>query len=207
MKLSEDEQAVVHAYDRIAAEWADSHSSPTYWKSHLEWFGDKLPAGGRVLEIGSGSGRDAAWFIRNGFAYAGTDVSPGLLEIARTNMPGADFHLMSPYELPGELGAFDGVWATASLIHVPPKRMTEALKGIRGSLRPGGLVMIALKPGGWPHWMEASGDDGRRWFHWQPASYAGLMEECGFVVRDVFVRHESPSDGGRGWACLLAERP
>ncbi len=203
--LSEGEQAVVDIYDRIAAGWIAGHSSPGYWEDHLEWFADRLPPGGRVLEIGSGGGRDAAWFTAHGFAYTGTDVSRGLLDIARAKVPGADFRHLSPYELPGSLGVFDGAWAIASLIHVPPARMAEALEGVRASLKPGGLVVIALKPGGWPAWGMGQHADGRTWFHWQPGSYAQMMEECGFIVLDVFIRH-TPSDGGRGWACLLGQR-
>lgn len=46
--------------------------------------------GARVLDIGAGTGEDAAWFAAHGFSVTGIDPSAGMLEVARGKAPGAE---------------------------------------------------------------------------------------------------------------------
>ena len=136
MKLTPQEKLTIEAYDQNATTWAQSRNKKGDWAKEKETFKEYLPSG-KVLEIGSGGGRDAKDLIEMGYEYTGTDISKGLLEEARKNNPKATFLLQSVYELDFPEKTFDGFWACAVLLHMPKDRMSEALKSIHNVIKKG----------------------------------------------------------------------
>ncbi len=90
MKFTKEEEQTMRTYDTIAPDWASNHSSERFWGEEMDRFGELLPSG-KVLEIGSGGGRDAKELIAKGYDYIGTDVSQGLLGEAKKLNPDATF--------------------------------------------------------------------------------------------------------------------
>lgn len=132
-------------YDAIASQWDDAHAVETYWVPPTERFLSLLPPGGRVLDAGCGAGLKAAFITAKGFDVVGIDLSPKMIEIARTRAPNADFRV-------GDLGRFhwcgrpfDGVYAQASLLHVPKADWTRTVRHLASKLAPGGLFYACLK--------------------------------------------------------------
>src|SRR5262245_22485962 len=76
-----------------------------------------VPAGGHILDAGCGSGRDAREFKRRGYAVTAFDASPELVRLA-TGVIGQPVEVLRFQDMPFE-EEFDGVWACASLVHVP----------------------------------------------------------------------------------------
>lgn len=113
-----------------------------------KWIGSQelLPTG-KVLEIGSGGGRDAKELIAKGYKYTGTDVSKGLLEEARKANPSTVFLRQSVYDLDFPDNTFDGFWASAVLLHIPKDRIDEALSRLRAVVRNDGIGFISIKQG------------------------------------------------------------
>jgi ubiquinone/menaquinone biosynthesis C-methylase UbiE len=146
MKLTPQEQETIEAYDENASAWADSRNVKGYWSEEKGKFYHYFPAG-KLLEIGSGGGRDANEFIEKGYEYIGTDISKGLLEQARKNNPGVTFLEQSVYELDFPENSFDGFWCCATLLHMPKERIDEALQSIYNVIKPGGVGCITLKKG------------------------------------------------------------
>ena len=108
-------------------------------------FVDALPAGASVLELGSGSGRDAAYMLSRGLDVDATDASAALAEQAGKRI-GRPVRLMRFNELDAEM-AYDGVWASASLLHAPARELARDLRLIFNALRPGGLFVASFKAG------------------------------------------------------------
>lgn len=102
---------------------------------------------GKIIEIGSGGGRDAQMLISMGYDYIGTDVSQTLLEVAQENNPGARFVYQSVYELNFPNEKFDGFWTAATLLHIPKSRIDEALQSIKNVLKDDAVGFISLKEG------------------------------------------------------------
>lgn len=111
----------------------------------LQEFLNSLPAGARILELGTGGGRDAAAMMAQGFAVEPTDASPELAAEARARL-GVPIRIMRFHEL-SEQNAYDGVWANACLLHAPSAELTGDLALIHGALRPGGLFVASFKAG------------------------------------------------------------
>lgn len=108
-------------------------------------FIDALPPGAKVLELGSGSGRDAAVMLARGLDVHPTDASPQLAAEAEKRI-GRPVQVMRFDELV-EDAAYDAVWACASLLHAPAAELTADLARIFRALRPGGLFVASFKEG------------------------------------------------------------
>jgi SAM-dependent methyltransferase len=111
----------------------------------LAGFLARLPAGGAVLELGSGNGRDAAAMLASGFAVTPSDASPELAAEAEARL-GCPVRIMAFHELE-DIATYDGVWACACLLHAPREELTDDLARIFRALRPGGLLTASFKAG------------------------------------------------------------
>ena len=105
-----------------------------------------LPVGARVLELGSGGGRDAAFMLARGLDVHPTDASPELAAEAERRI-GRPVTIMTFDQLEAA-DAYDGVWACAALLHAPADELTADLARIHRALRPGGLFVASFKAGG-----------------------------------------------------------
>lgn len=108
-------------------------------------FEERLPPGGRILDAGSGSGRDTLHFLEAGYDVVAFDASEAMAResTARTGLQ--TLHLrFDELEFEQE---FDGVWACASLLHVPAPAAIEAHTRLARALRPGGVLYASYKYG------------------------------------------------------------
>ena len=129
-----------------------------------------LPPGGSILELGCGAGNHSAEMLARGFVVRVTDGSPEMAEIAsrRLNHP-VEAML---FEQLDEFEAFDGVWASACLLHAPRDELAGILSRIHRSLKADGIFYASFKLG------EGEGRDslGRYYNYpsaeWLQASYA-----------------------------------
>lgn len=104
-----------------------------------------LPAGGRILDFGCGAGRDTRAFVDLGFSVDATDGSEELCRLASANTG-----IQVRCELFGELDdveTYDGIWACASILHLPREELRDVLGKIFVALKPGGVLYTSFKYG------------------------------------------------------------
>ena len=145
------------------------------WKkapsTRLTAFLELLPKGGTILELGCGAGNHSAVMLAEGFAVRATDGSPEMAEIASRRI-GQPVEAMRFDQLNAEQ-AYDAVWASACLLHVPRDELAGILARIHRALKPSGLFYASYKMG------ESDGRDslGRYYSYvspeWLDATYAG----------------------------------
>ena len=99
-----------------------------------------------ILDFGCGPGRDLIRFTELGHAAVGLDGSPALADMARRNS-GCEVWLQNFLALALPPARFDGVFANASLFHVPEQELGRVLGELGETLRPGG-VLFASNPRG-----------------------------------------------------------
>jgi len=118
----------------------------------LARFMRRLPRGGSVLELGCGAGSPTATALAERFVLTGIDISPAQVARARQVVPDARLLVgdMTTIELPA--GAFDGVCAFYSIIHVPRERQAALFRRIAVWLRPGGWFLAAMAAHDDPGW-------------------------------------------------------
>lgn len=123
----------------------------------LSVFLELLPDGGRVLDWGCGSGRDSLAMMRAGYDVVPADLSDAMAD-ATEALTGLAVRRESFADLDDE-GAFDGIWASASLLHVPSKDLPAALARAVRALKPGGVLYVSFKYG------DFEGERNGRWFN------------------------------------------
>jgi SAM-dependent methyltransferase len=124
----------------------------------------------KILDAGCGTGRDMAEFLKKGYAVTAIDASPAMLRECRKKLTAAltlqnDAELnaaakdtkcleMTFDEIPYR-SKFDGVWAAASLLHVPSELMEETIRTLIQALRPNGTIYMSFKYGRGEHEYDA----------------------------------------------------
>lgn len=204
MTLRPEELTTVQTYDQTAQTWSGVHNSKGFWATEMENFHRLLP-NGKILEIGSGGGRDAKELIDLGYEYVGTDISTGLTEVARENLPNETFYNQSVYDLDFQGEKFDGFWASAVLLHIPKDRMSEALARIKSVTVKRAIGFISLKDGVGEK-VEHDEIDGKqleRFFsYWQKDEFAKILQENGYTVVDYSYH---PMSEKTRWHCFFVQ--
>jgi len=129
-------------YRRNAEAYAGWAKAPS---TRLTGFLALLPAGGSILELGCGAGNHSAEMLAAGFKLRATDGSPEMAGIASRRL-GHPVEAMLFDQL-DDHDAYDGVWASACLLHVPRDELAAILGRIHRALKPGGLFYASYKLG------------------------------------------------------------
>lgn len=168
----------------------------------LDPFLDRLPPGGRVLELGCGGGQDAGRIKARGFSVDATDATPAMVRKANERW-NVGARVMAFGELEAE-AAYDGVWAHASLLHCPRAALADVLARIDRALRPGGWFFASYKLG------DAEGRDALGRFYnfpsadWLAAQYGAIP---GWQIVDTRRYQAGGFDNvERDWIDLIARK-
>jgi 2-polyprenyl-3-methyl-5-hydroxy-6-metoxy-1,4-benzoquinol methylase len=104
-----------------------------------------LPENAHILDAGCGSGRDSREFLARGYRVTASDASEKLAGLASR----AISHPVAvrTFDQVSEYQAYDGIWACASLLHLPPQHIPQALAKLWQALKPGGVLYMSFKRG------------------------------------------------------------
>jgi SAM-dependent methyltransferase len=177
-------QVTLGDYDRHAERfWAgtrdhDVSQNTAALLAHLDG-----PGRFAILDLGCGPGRDLATFRALGHEAIGLDGAPRFVEMARAHSGcevwQQDFLTL---DLPPE--RFDGVFANASLFHVPGRELPRVLGELRATLRPRG-VLFASNPRG----RNSEGWQGERYGVWHDFdAWTTVVGSAGFTLLDHYYR-------------------
>lgn len=148
----------------------------------------------RILDLGCGPGRDLAAFAALGHAPVGLDGSARFCEMARAHAGQEVLHQdMLALELPAS--SFHGVFANASLFHVPTQELPRVLRQLWHALRPRG-VLLASNPRG----DDREGWNGARYgaYHDLPR-WRALVTGCGFEELEHYYRPPGKPRAEQPW--------
>lgn len=104
-----------------------------------------LDANARILDAGCGSGRDARAFAERGFQVTAFDASAEMAAVAEAHL-GAPVAVLRFQEIAWRQ-AFDGIWACASLLHVPTAELPDVMRRLGLALKPDGILYASFKYG------------------------------------------------------------
>lgn len=135
----------IRIYDEICEEYARKTESIVL-KELWDMFACRIPERGKILDLGCGSGRDSIYFRSIGFEIVALDASPKMCQIA--------YRYLKDNVVCGNIldlcydREFDGIWACASMLHIPRKDQQLAWKTIVKALRQNGYAYVSYKYGG-----------------------------------------------------------
>ncbi|MET9734833.1 class I SAM-dependent methyltransferase [Streptomyces sp. NPDC006458] len=147
--LKVDRTGQAEAFDAIGDRYDEAFPHKEGQVRSAEWLVGRLTSGARVLDLGCGTGLPTARQLADaGCEVVGVDLSHGMVELARRNVPGAEFQRADIADLrsggPVDLGRFDGVAAFFSLLMLPRAEIPLALETIHGLLKPGGHLVVSM---------------------------------------------------------------
>ena len=119
-------------------------------------FLSRIKEGGTILDYGSGSGRDSAYFINKGFSVDSLDGSAEMKAQAE-RLFGIKVKLSSFLSLE-EKEKYDGIWAQASILHLEEHDLKTALTLIERALKRDGVFYSSFRKG------EEDGYENGRWY-------------------------------------------
>ncbi|MDY4747189.1 MAG: class I SAM-dependent methyltransferase [Candidatus Fimisoma sp.] len=98
-----------------------------------------------IVDLGSGSGRDLAYFTQHGFVATGVDESERLCALARAysgcRVLCCSFQSWIPHE------KYAGIWANASLLHLTPEELVCFWRRVPNALVENGVIFFSMKKG------------------------------------------------------------
>lgn len=143
----------VSAYDAHAGAFAaqyESVSAETVHSALIEYI--RRDSNLIALDVGAGSGRDAAWLASLGYEVVAAEPAAGMRVEAQRRHPDPRIRWLDD-RLPDlavvhRLGlAFDLILLSAVWMHVPPPARARAFRKLATLLKPGGVVLISLREG------------------------------------------------------------
>ena len=141
----------------------------------LDWFLAALPEKAHIFDLGCGPGLHATEMVARGHTVSALDATPEFVDAARSR--GIDARLGTFDDLTEE-SAYDGIWASFSLLHAPHADMPRHLAAIHRALCPGGHLYLGLKLGEGEH----RDDLGRFYTYYSEPELTGLLDAAGFTV-------------------------
>jgi SAM-dependent methyltransferase len=201
-------------YDRVADEYArrifEELEHKPLDRQLLDRFAEGVRAVGPACDMGCGPGHVARYLRGRGVPVVGVDLSPAMVGLAQGLNPGIEFRQGDMRSLDVEDGAWGGIAAFYSLIHIPPAEIAQVLGEFKRALRPGGSLLVAFHLGeGALHLDEWWGQQVSVDFHFfRTETMAGFLESAGFRVGEVVEREPYPGvEHQSRRAYIFAEKP
>lgn len=180
--------AAVASTDRFYEDHAVEYFSWTFGAQTqfvLDRFLSHLPAKASILDAGCGSGRDLKFFLSRGHCALGIDASTALVQMA-AEYSGAPCEVARIESISHE-ERFDGIWACASLLHLPRDVFRPALRCLNRALKRGGKLFMAVQEGQG----EAILPDGRLYVYYSEDDIRTSLDAAGLAVDELWTSQNS----------------
>ncbi len=139
-------------YHRGFREFTETYEAFSFEDVHADALRFLAPTPGLMLDIGAGSGRDAAWFATRGWQVIAVEPAAALRQEASRLHPSPAIRWVDD-RLPALTGihrlglGFDLIWLSGVWMHIPPEDRRRAMRKIATLLKPGGRLMLTLRHG------------------------------------------------------------
>lgn len=201
--MEQHEQVTIAQYQAEA----DSFKAGT-WDHDVSQNRDALLAAlpknpGKILDLGCGPGRDLVAFKAQNQTVIGLDATPAFVEMARAR--GCEVWQQSFLSLNLPRDCFDGIFANASLIHVPRAEMVRVLQDLWRSLILNGVLLMSMGRGDWEGYTART--SGHRYVvAWEYETLAPCLEQAGFTIINHYYRPPGLPRQEQSWLVIVAKK-
>ena len=160
-----------------------------------------LEPGSRILDLGCGSGRDARYFLKKGYQVDATDGSAEICRLA-SEYTGIPVKQMLFSELDA-VSEYNGIWACASILHLPEEELRDVMHRIGTALKEGGIFYTSFKYG------DFAGERKGRYFRdFTEESFREFLKDFHeFRMTDQWITCDvRPNRGEERWLNVLLRR-
>tara|TARA_R110002072_G_scaffold184083_2_gene340466 strand:- start:37721 stop:38347 length:627 start_codon:yes stop_codon:yes gene_type:complete len=199
--LEEIETQTIHHYDLNAESfWQGTRDHDV--SQNIQAFLSALPVKKSldILDLGCGPGRDLSTFKKLGHKPVGIDGSKRFCEMAQKFSQCEVWH---QHFLNLELGdnIFDGIFANASLFHIPSTQFPQVLSQCYRALKSSGVLFMSNPRG------NAEGWQGNRYGHYMELEESSdYLNAAGFSILDHYYRPPGLPKDQQPWLAIVAQR-
>lgn len=168
---------------------------------HYKEFLKMIPKNGHILDAGCGSGRDTYMFKSFGYGVTAFDKSEEMCKLA-SEYTGEEVLCLTFQEIEFE-PIFDGIWALASLLHVPSHEIGNVLNRLKDSLKSKGVMYASFKYG------DFEGERNGRFFNdFTEESVRELFNQIGFEINKTWISNDARKGReNEKWVNILVIKP
>ncbi|HYC35041.1 MAG TPA: class I SAM-dependent methyltransferase [Usitatibacter sp.] len=200
--LAEAARKTLHQYNRIARRfWRGTRNHDV--GQNIDALLSRLPGTPpfAILDFGCGPGRDLRRFRELGHAAIGLDGAERMVTLARRHS-GCEVWHQNFLELDLPAGRFDGIYANASLFHVPAAELPRVLRELHAALKPDGALFCSNPRGrGREEWRWGCYGGFRELEDWE-----GFVSNAGFTLIEHFYRPSGQPRHRQPWLATVWRR-
>lgn len=188
--------AKLHEY--IADTPLQINESEGRWLAHAL---DLIPKKGKILELGSGAGRNAVYIQQAGYDIVCTDAVPGFIDILQQK--GLRAHFLDA--LKDDFGSgYSMILANGVLVHFTEVETRTVIRKVHTALQSGGIFAFSVKQGNGSIWTEEKLGAPRFFQYWQPEAIRDMVESMGFEWLELFSGHTSKRNAS--WLYMIIRK-
>jgi ubiquinone/menaquinone biosynthesis C-methylase UbiE len=158
------DEKTIQTYNKMSLEYDEE--TKDFWSRFPDTiiikFVLELGKESKVLDLGSGPGRDGLILKNNGLEIVCLDASEEMVKLCEEK--GLKAVKGDLLDIPFKDNSFNGVWSYTSLLHIKKNQISKAIIEIKRVLRPGGILGLGLIEGEGELYRESSGVNMPRWF-------------------------------------------
>ncbi len=197
-QLNELESVTIQHYENNADSFWEATKAHDVTQNYAAFLAP-FPAGKSldILDFGCGPGRDVKYFNDLGHRPVGLDGSAAFCRMARAYTQCPILHQQFlRLSLPSQ--AFDGIFANASLFHIPSSELARVLNELRCALRPDGILFLSIPRGNNEGW------NGQRYGHFmQLETSKSYLQAAGFEIMQHYYRPADKPLAEQPWLALV----
>jgi ubiquinone/menaquinone biosynthesis C-methylase UbiE len=176
-------KTVKEGYNSIAERYLAERTPDSEDVRLLDDFIERLPANAKILDAGCGAGIPISQRLSEHFQVTGVDFSETQIELAKRNVPNANFLCEDMTKLDYPENTFDGITSYYAIIHIPREEHESLLANFHRILKPGGIALVCL---GAENLIDDIDENylGTRmyWSHYDTETYLKMLKDCGFSI-------------------------
>ncbi len=166
---------------------------------HYTEFLKLVSKNGCILDAGCGSGRDSKMFKSLGFNVIAIDESSEMCKLA-SKYSGINVKNLRFQDIQF-VNMFDGIWASASLLHVPANELKTVLSNLNKSLKGNGILYASFKYGSFEGFR-----NGRFFNDLTEVTARELFEKNDFKVIKTWKTQDARPDRDEKWINILVKK-
>lgn len=176
-------QTVKAGYNVIANRYLEGRTRDSEDVRLLDDLISKVPLSAKVLDAGCGAGIPITQILSQRFDVTGVDFSETQIELAKKNIPQAEFLCQDMTKLDFEDNTFDAICSYYAIIHIPREEHQALLENFYRMLKPNGYALLCL---GAENLMDDIDENffGARmyWSHFDGETYLKILKQTGFSM-------------------------
>ncbi|MES2554986.1 MAG: class I SAM-dependent methyltransferase [Bacteroidota bacterium] len=200
-------EVTISSYDKTAEEYFKVVSEFDLFPEIFEFI-NLLKPKGRILDLGCGPGQHSLFFAEKGFDVTGIDLSEKMISIAKRIAPDVNFVVMDISKLTFSSNSFNGIWASASLLHIPKEEIYSVLQRLYDLLEADGILYLSLKYGDSEDFLNdyRYGGVKKYYVYYKPEEIEQIICETNFKILRRGLRNKRATYDTNSWIHVFCKK-